>query len=467
MGLLAFQLYYFTGSRTIQWQDSGQFTLRIGLGMLENEWGLALVHPLHYMLGRLAMLLMPWNIPWAITAVSALGGAAAVGLCFSLTERLTASRAAALYGALTLMLAHTFWRFSGLPEVYTLSAALLLLQILGHHLLRHEGNPAWWLLILGANGLNFANHNLALLELAVWGPLLLHDLFRAKTLSFRTALAAMGCWLFGSLPYTALILGHMLHSGTILPIVYSALFGDSFSGHVLNLNPFTVHMLITFAFLGLSFPGPALPLAATAAFRRARELAVPLLLLTVHLVFVLRYPVIDQYTFIIPAMAVLALLAGLGYAGWRSRAGRRIAWALLLAQPLLYAAAPALARQAGVLSAFQRNKPYRDDAEYLFWPWTVTETSAERIAKEAVAAAAPDGFLVIEDTMLTYAIQWELAQQGLDASITVYRPSDTEEMLGALVEGAEVIWVPAVSAPAPEGWESEGEVWRNRKFDSE
>src|SRR5690606_15780690 len=90
--------------------------------------------------------------------------------------------------------------------------------------------------------------------------------------------------------------------------------------------------------------------------------------LGLHLLFFLRYPVIDQYTFLIPAFGLVALAGGVGYASLRGPLGRRVAWGLLCLQSLFYAAVPWMARESGVLTAFERGKPYRDDYRYLFWP---------------------------------------------------------------------------------------------------
>ena len=463
LGLLAFALYFFTGSRTIQWQDSGQFTLRIGTGELMNYWGLAMVHPLHYHLGRIAMRLMPWNIPWAITSVSALGGAVAVGGAFAAVHKWTRNFNAALYAALCLMMAHTFWRFSGLPEVYTLSAALLILQMLCYLHIQKDGKPGAWIPLMGLNGLNFANHNLALLELAVWGLLFLHA-WRKGALSHRQAFAAIGLWLLGSLPYTSLILVTMFVQGAFWPVVQSALFGHSFSEQVMAVRPTLIYTFVSLAFLALSFPNLSLPFAGLAAWRERKALAPLLAVLAMHLIFVLRYDVIDQYTFLIPAMAGLAFFAGIGFNQCQKPVFRRLAFCLLALQPLLYGIAPTLARQTDLLGTlgFERNKPYRDDAEYLFWPWTFRETSASQIARDAVEAAHPDGGIVIVDHMASYAVLWTLHTWENPHEIKVLRPGDQEELLDILTANKRAVWMPASTVDEiPEGWTPNGKVLIN------
>lgn len=461
IGIFAFAVYLFTGSRTIQWQDHGQFAFRVGTGLLYNEWGLAMTHPLHFWLGRAFLPLFPGNAPWAVTAVSAAGGATAVALVFACVRRWTSRLVPALYAAGTLMLGHTFWRFSGLPEVKTLSAALLMAQVYCLLRMRQEGKSVWWLPLLGFNGLHWANHNLALLELAVLAPVFAVVWLRHKSLTHGQALAAMGLWIVGALPYLALILLTLFREREFWTVVQSALFGYGFKERALNVNPVLLYTLVTLAFTVFTFPGFALPLALRSAFRERRDLALPLAMLGMHLLFVLRYEVIDQYHFMVPSFALIAFFAGLGFDRLRSPLLRRAAFLLLLLQPLLYALAPTLARRATVIESlnFVRAKPYRDDAEYLLWPWTVQETSAARIAAEAADAAAPEGVIVVEDYMGIYAVQWTLHERGL-GKVDLLRPDDHRQIEQAHQQSRPVIRMPARSdTPPPEGWRKQGELW--------
>ncbi len=461
-GVAAFCLYLFSGARTVQWQDSGQFVLRVGTGQIDNEWGLAMVHPLHFHLARAAAALFPANIPWAVAGVSALGGGLAVALLALCVRRSTGSDRSALFAALSLTLAHTFWRFSGLPEVYTLSAALLLLEVLAWMRLRDDPSPLRWVLLFCANGLAFSNHNLALLSLPVWGISLLIALAR-KQIAFRHVVFAGLGWLVASLPYTSLVALEFLQSRDLAATLHSALFGYHFADQVTGVLPRLDFLLISLAFLVLSFPGLLLPLAVREILRG--KLPRPLLfLLLIHLAFVLRYNVIDQYSFLVP---VFPLIVWIGAQGWHRLPSRRlqhVALVLVLLQPLLYFIAPTLARHSGVLKTFSRNKPYRDDATYLLWPWTFLENSAARVAAEAVSAAGPAGNIVVEDAMGVYAVAWELHQQGHSSQVRLLRPADHEKTLAALAANERVVWIPARSdSPVPEHWHPYGAVWVNEE----
>lgn len=463
LALAAFLLYLFTGSRSIQWQDSGQFTYRIGTGTLWNEYGLAMTHPLHFMLGRVAVWLFPGNVPWAVAGVSALGGGLAVGGVFACARQLTSKTVPALFAALSLMLAHTFWRFSGLPEVYSLSAALLILEVCAFLRLRESGDPRWWWILFGLAGLGFANHNLALLALPVWGVSFLLDCRRDPGRWRHLPLIGL-YWTAGALPYLAVIVSEMLETDTVLPALRSALFGHGFQEQVTGLFFNPVHTAVSLGFLALSFPNLCLPLAAAAvhdAVRKPERLPPQIpAILAIHLLFFLRYNVIDQYTFLIPGFALMALLGGRGYARIESKLLKRTAWALLALQPVLYGFTPDLLRATGVLADFERHKPYRDDYDYLFRPWSFDETSAAQLAENALDAAGPRGLIVFEDSMAGYALAWERHRREWAEGVDLLRPAHMEPLLEAIASGRNAVWIPAKEkTDPPDGWRMEGKVW--------
>lgn len=66
------------GSPGRQWQDSGWQRCRIVTGQIDHQRGLALVHPVQYYLGRLAIRRPGIEPALAITWVSSIAGAVAV-----------------------------------------------------------------------------------------------------------------------------------------------------------------------------------------------------------------------------------------------------------------------------------------------------------------------------------------------------------------------------------------------------
>lgn len=419
-----------------------------------------MVHPLHFWVGRLMLGLFPGPDPWAISLVSALGGGVAVGLLFACVWRLSSNRSAAWFAALSLMLAHSFWRFSGLPEVYSLSAALLLAQLWCYLRLRESDRAVWWWGLFWLNGVALANHNLALLSLAVWGLSFLLWC-REKQGRWLHLLGIGACWFMGSWLYFLIIWLELRTGRSLMEVFHSALFGEGFKDQVTGLLPQARYTLITLGFMLLSFPGLALPLAALQAFKRLRgdsKLPWPVLwICLMHLLFFLRYNVIDQYTFLLPAYTLIALMGGLGFAQLKGAGLRRVAFGLLALQPLFYAAVPGLVRHSGVLTTFERHKPYRDDYQYLFLPWTVGERSADQLMQEAFRAVGPEGQLIVEDSMAFYSAAWMRLDRGLVDSVQLLRPEDQL----VVPFDPEAIWIPArTDLPPVEGWQQSGALWR-------
>lgn len=120
----SFALYALTANRGVQWADSTHFMYRIVQGDVTGHLGLALSHPLHHWLGRLAVAIAGPEPLW-ITGVSSLCGALAVANVYGCVSALVGRRGPACFAAASLALASTFWRVSTITEVYTLSAALL------------------------------------------------------------------------------------------------------------------------------------------------------------------------------------------------------------------------------------------------------------------------------------------------------------------------------------------------------
>ncbi len=476
-------LYGLTAARDIQWQDSGHFILRIVTGELVNELGIALSHPLHFWLGRAAMALTGLEPAFAITLVSSLGGALTVANLYGAARTLTGRRAAALFAAVSLGLANVFWHLSTVAECYTVTTALLSAEL--WCLIAYARHRRGWMLIAAAlaNGVGLANHNLAALTTPIIVWITIDQLVRRR-ISFGAALAAAAAWIIGTLPLTLLSLVQWLATGDLAGTIRSTLFGHGYQSHVLGASISVRQLGITSAFIALSFPNLFLLLAALGLVRRRRP-SVPLMTyaalvaaLVIHAAFVLRYNVIDQHTFLLPTLCVLALFAAVGFSRvqtfwpprWR-KATVGIALALLLLTPVVYFIAPRVARHYQVLEGF-RNKPYRDDYTYLFVPWAVVETSAARMSSEALELAGDDGLILVEDNMATFAARYRavLARRRTGSGPEVLSADSADAALlaaidSALAQGRAVVLVPRdrddpdLSSPHLP-WERVGDLYR-------
>lgn len=471
-----FILYGLTANRGTQWQDSGYHILRISTGHLLNPLGLALSHPLHYWLGRLAVAPGILEPCFAVTLISVFSAALAVANVFGCVLSLTNKPSAALFAAGSLALACTFWQFATLAETYTLCAALLAAECWCLIAFAKYRRRSFLLGMFFFNGLGIANHMLASLTTPVLAVVALYALWR-KRISLTDVVLAALIWLAGTLPYSGLVLAEMIRTSDVAGTIQSALFGRSYAGNVLNVIPSWRLLTVSLAFVLYNFPNLLLP-AAFYGMARARRLPVPALArrallagLIVHACFVLRYNIVDQHTFFLPLYVFLSLFAGVGAAAvfqwWPSRQQQRIKTlgvALLLATPVIYLVVPSAARHFDVLKAFVRNKPYRDDYIYLMVPWSVMETSAEQMSTEALRLAGPQGTIVVEDSMARFAIEYHKIMRADRSGVKLLGKDCFSDIQQALDQNRPVVLVPLNAdqpqTPAPVGqWQRHGDLY--------
>lgn len=458
--VFAFAVYALTASRGAQWQDSGWHILRIVSGELVHPLGLALTHPLHYWLGRAAIRVVPLEPCLTITLISSLAAAVAVANVYGCVRSVSGSVAAAIFAAASLGLAHTFWRMATVTEVNTITAALLAGECwcLARFCSTGRRRALWGMLLL--NGLGLADHPLALLTTPVLAAVVIHGLMR-RSVRGRDAAIGLALWIVGSAPYTGLVLTEIVHSGDVAGTVCSALFGHSFAGEVLNTSVSGRMLLISLGFAALNFPNLLLPLAGL-GIARSRAAGIPMVLrralaagLLIHLVFALRYNVVDQFAFLVPSYVLLCVFGGLGFAqacrDGHANKRHAVAWAgvtLLCATPVVYAFVPGLARRFHVLQSVERHKPYRDDYVYLFTPWSIADRSAERMSREAVRLASTDGLIVVEDDMASFAIRYRRLRDKL-TGVTVGTRIDPAILGEAMRDDRPVVLVPKNTSETP------------------
>lgn len=413
--LIALALYALTANRGIQWQDSGWQQCRIIAGTIEHPLGLALTHPLQFHLGRLAVAVLPVSPTYATTLVSGVAAAVAVAnvaLVVWLVCRRWAPTAAA---GLSLLLAHTFWQHATHTESYTLVAALLSTEWLLLTRFAQRGRYESLVALSAVNGMGVANHLLAGLATPINLVVITAVLWRTPR-AWRWGLAAVTAWLVGASPYLLLVVQAWVSSGDFVGTLRSALVGN-FGGQVLNTDVGGRLLLLSAAYVGYNLPNLGLPLAIIGLGRPVRQ--TPKLLrrvlvaeVAVYLAFVLRYSIVDQYTFFVPVYALLAVHVGLGLAttlDWlRSAAARKVAVVAVLASlvlnPAIYLTTASVLRSRGWLSGLVGNKPYRDGYRAFFVPWGVGEQSAPRLVTEAHQLAGSGGVVIVTDSMARFAL---------------------------------------------------------------
>ncbi len=473
-GLATLVLYALTGSRGVDWQDSGVHQYRILVGQLEHPFGLALSHPLHYWLGR-ATLLVPLGDPLhRLNLLSGVFGAVGVGVLAALVVQLTRSRLAGGLAAGTLALAHSYWQMSARTDTYTIAGALLTVEWL--LLLRYarSRHPGWLIAVFAVNGLHVADHLLGLLSLATYGVLLLDRLARRRV-NLGVVVVAIVAWAVTSAPYSALVFAQWQRTGDLLGTVRTALFGGSgqssdWSGHVLNVQLSLGQIKQAVAAYGYCFPSAALLVALVGVWRRARGRTrlfryVLWAQTIIILGFVGRYNVPDVYKYFVPVCVVTALWFGCGVGvlvrRWRRGTMRRWAPVLYGANLLLplavYFYFPILAERQGWLRGQMRPIPFRNEYRHFFRPWRQGDESAAVFSRQALAAIGDGGWLLADSTT-AYTVAASYLVYGGPPGARVYwwvncltdaeLPKLTDEELLAFVEGGGYVLAAPASVPS-------------------
>jgi len=426
--LVVFSLFYFaTAQRGASWQDSGMFQWRVLTGDYAGRFGLALAHPLYVAAGRLLAAVSERRLPLLLNCFSGLGMAVALANIAALVALLTQKRWAGVLTAGALSVAHTVWWLSTIAETYTWSAAgltgeLLLLTML-------LSRPRWRTLagLAFVSGLGLCVHNLALLPLPVYVGAAVWLVLRRR-LPYWSLAAAAAAYLVGSGLYLGMIVELAVRNGNVLEAIRSALFG-SYAEQVLNVAEGSRYSTVNAALSGMNFLNLLGPLAAVGWFRMRRrlggEMAVALGAITlIQVFFFVRYPVPDQFMFILPTLVMVAVAAGVGL---DVLADRSVRWrsalvaAMLLSmawQPVLYAAAPSLARRSAGAIRPKRRRAFRDEMRYWLAPWKHDERSAEMFAREAFDEAAPDG-AIIPDNTAAYPLLVFQRRRGAAPGVTI------------------------------------------------
>jgi hypothetical protein len=389
------------------WQDSGLIQYRVINNDIEGFLGLAISHPLFYLLAICTKAVTFVRVPYAANMLSAMAAAVAVANLFLLVRLLTGKSLSATLAALALALSHTFWQHASMAETYTLWSALFTAELVV--LLQYtRTNRMGYLYLLGLlNGLALAVHMLAIISLTVY-IIYVVLLWRRRSIACKNIGIMVLLWMVGCLPYEYLIIKNIIVSGDIIGTFSSALFGNQWKEEVLNASITARLILENLMLWVLNFPTPNAILAIiglfelTRAFKRNAFGWMIMALSFLFLVFAFRYTVADRYAFFIPFYCMVSILIGLGAGSVLARFPHRwLAGAMILAALLpvaFYSLAPEFARKAGVEIRTRGDVPYRDDLHFFLTPWKTGYTGAERFAMEALATADPNAIIYADLT---------------------------------------------------------------------
>jgi hypothetical protein len=130
------------------------------------------------------------------------------------------------------------------------------------------------------------------------------------------------------------------------------------------------------------------------------------------------------FVFFTPDFVIFAIFIGLAVPSVRlpSRAKAIVLIPLALLPVLFYTFAPALVRSIGISTGIQRDIPFRDSLTFFLQPWKNNDDSAERYARAALTAAAPNGLLIADPTVknaLAYVRDVQNVEPGVALNVGI------------------------------------------------
>jgi len=403
----AMVLYALTAQRGVPWQDSGMHQFRAITFDLTGHLGLALAHPLYIAAGHGIWLIDKGHFPFLMNVFSGIGMAIAMANLAAVCTILTGKRWIGAATATVLAVAHTPWWLGTIAEVYPWTIAGLTAELwLMISLIR---KPTWKKLSALAfiNGLGWSMHNFALLPLPVY-VIVTVVLIARKQLRAKALGLAVAAYLVGAGLYIGLIINEVIRTGDVVASIHSALFGK-YASAVLNVSSFGRRWLANAAIGSLNFVNFLLPFAVVGWIKMSSRIgrfttrAVGAITIIEFLFFV-RYPVADQFMFILPSMVMITIAAAVGAAvlvdrsrNWRNLVVSAMLFSVIV-PPVVYAVAPSAGRASGITVKRRRSLPFRNEMRYWLVPWKHNENSAERFAQRVLEIVEPNAVIIADST---------------------------------------------------------------------
>jgi hypothetical protein len=422
----ALALYVISCAPGALWQDSGLIQYRIWNNDLEGFFGLAVSHPLFYIVAIVAKYIPLGEFAHRVNLVSAVAGAVAVANMFLLVRLWLGRDLSAVIAAITLAVSHTFWRHASIIETYTLWTALFLAELIV--LLQYAKTRRvcylYWLGLL--NGLALSVHMLAALSFICYAVFITY-LLTKKEIRIRDLVIIILLWAVGALPYESLIIRTMIQTGDMTGTLASAAFGVRWQGAVLNVSMSAAMARENLCYILFNFPTPNIFLFFAGGYALSKMSPcqsyrnIFLALTVLFFVFAFRYTVPDRYAFFIPFYITVSILIGLGTHFLLERVNRKALACPVLFFSLLpvavYAAAPSMAGKMQLNIGTRDDVPYREDAAYFLQPWKTGYKGPERFADEALD--------LVEENAVIYADATTVAPLLLAQQVDGKRPDVT------------------------------------------
>jgi hypothetical protein len=399
-------LYILTCAPGPVWQDPGLIQYRIWHNDIEGKLGLALSHPLFYLIAILFKHIPIGDFFYKVNILGTIISAFAISNLYLLLRLWIGENFPSLLGTATLALSHTFWQHSTMPETYGLAVALLLLELIMLLMYARTAHTGYMYLLAFINGLAISNHMLASIAFICYFTLVIILVIK-KQLKIRHIFVMMILWLTGAAPYEYLIVKNIIHTHDISGTIISALFGLKWKNAVLNTSLTWTIIKENFLYIALNFPTPNILFFLVGIWSiykisPKKWFATVLVTMSImYFIFAFRYTVQDRYAFFIPFYCMVSIFIGIGVFRYLFK-GSGLAIYIISAFCLLvvpaYIKGPQIAKRLNFEIGSGRKIPYRNDVTYFLYPWKIKDDSAERFATEALVRVKPPSVIYADGT---------------------------------------------------------------------
>lgn len=448
------------------WQDSGMFQYRVWNNDIEGGLGLALAHPLYFLILGFVKQIHLGEFAYRVNLFSAVCGAFTIANLFFLVRLWLGKVIPAVVTAVSLALCWTFWQHSVIAEVYTFYTAIFSVELVVLFTFIKTGRSVFLYLLGLFNGLSIAVHMWGVLPLACYFVLLAAYLIKKK-INLPQIFVFFLAWLIGISPYLYLIIKHLIQTKDLSGTIASALWGTSWSGSVFNTSVTLRMVLENIAFILYSFCTPNFLLlfaGVWAIYKISKEKTFAIIVLALFLmflVFAFRYKVPDRYAFFIPFYCLAAIFLGLGsyclFTEYGSKSSKIIVLLFAFIPILIYWIVPVEAEKMKINIGTKRSIPYRNDYTYFLRPWQDGNHGPELFAQEALRNVEKDAVIFADGTTV-YALWYQQQVKDVRKDVKIisdhgdYKsplPLPTKETINELLSQNELYVVSPVEGYCP------------------
>ncbi len=419
LSLLSLVLYLFTLAPTYSWGDSADFAIRLAIG--DSGWeGTPRDYDIFDLVLRVFRDINIGSLEARANFVSALFGAASVGLTAYLAGMISKSLSVLLFSGCILMVSHTFWLMSVIAEVYTFNLVLILLVYINIYKYKESARYLNLFLVGAFTGLCLSHHSTGLIVLLSQFPFIYTIIQKRKHLEFSIWLTTV--ILFGALYVQRVVSGINNQQGFLnaLGVYRSTNFLNEtnnvieilkFSGFLIYnfpaalalLSLFFIRKLWSYDYKGWQFSNIKYPAASELSIFTAIIVfggiwsTIP----DKHNIFVLAYPFLS-----------IAIASKITYCLRKTNISNiKFAITLILVMffsPILYLTTYKLTNQIEINLSRARFLNERDNNQYFLWPPKNDDFGPELLANKILNDLPPNSIIIADYTIfmpLSYEIR--------------------------------------------------------------